>query len=266
MSDECWLRFGLKTNKEQLSFSCTLLECHQVLLTFRRIRWSVCCDFHCTYCLLNKMNWTSGNRSSLHIVGPSCQVVCSFSALVCLWENPLVTGSWCDIGTRTEGHVRLWTMFKVKGCLCSLMRSFYVTGEVPKALSASGLVWMRCVVAVFIWFPLVKAIPVLSVSHPRILTPKRPMQRDNPTVMLNFYSHLQQGSMFPFSFLGIISVPVASWSFQLPLFQFGLPGASGNNETVGHGKIISLLSVHIEVLLTHDPGLSTPSVHLLFDV
>lgn len=84
------------------------------------------------------------------------------------------------------------------------------------------------------------------------------MQWHNPTIVLNFYSHPQQGSVF--SFFVIISVPVASWSFQLPLFQFTLPGASGNNETLGHGKIISLPSTHT-VVLTHDPG-PRPSICL----
>lgn len=35
---------------------------------------------------------------------------------------------------------------------------------------------------------------------------------------------------------------------------------------MGHGKIISHPSIHVVVLLTHDPGLSPPSVYLAFDV
>lgn len=75
----------------------------------------------------------------------------------------------------------------------------------------------------------------------------------------HFYlnSHLQQGSIFSFFFvlyIYIYIIFVVSWSFQLSLFKCTLPGASGNNETLRHGKIISLLSSHTVVLLTHDPG------------
>lgn len=260
--------FGLNTIKEQLRSDCSLLECHQVSLTFRLITWSVWsvhCDFHCTYCLEDKMNWTSGNLSSLHIVGSSCQIICSYSVLFCLWENPLVAGSWCDIGTRTKGHIRLRTLVKVKGCL--LLNEVVECHRISPQSSLCQ--WTHIppsewdVSSQFsIGFHSLRPILYcLTPTHPDTHAVRESQSN------ANFYSHLQQGSMcFYFFFFGIISVPVARWSFQLPLFQFRLPGAYGNNETVGHGKIISLPSIHLVILLTHDPDLSPASVYLAFDV
>lgn len=123
-----------------------------------------------------------------------------------------------------------------------------------KAHSASGLHWMKCVITFFIHFPLVRANPTFcyTPTHPYSRAPHVGTQSHSRAKLL--FTRL---SVF---FFVIISVPVASWSFQLPLFQCTLPGASGNNETLGHGKIISLPSTHT-VVLTHDPG-PRPSICL----
>lgn len=223
------------------------------------------------YCLSVKPNevdewksWVLCTLLGLHARSSAVSLCWAVCERIHWWHGVGVT-----LGLELRGYIRLWTLFQVKGCLYYLMRSFYVTGEVPKAHPASGLKYLwpmneMCHHSLL----LVSTCKGLShtITHPHILTLMHPIQWDNPTVMLNFYSHLQQGSVFFFSCFRIISVPVASWSFQFPLFQFRLPEASGNNETVGHGKIISLPSIHIVVLLTHDPGLSPPSVYLAFDV
>lgn len=105
---------------------------YQVSLTSWHIRWSVACDFHCTVC---KKKWTAWVEIGVLCTSSGlCAKSSAVSLLVCLRESPMVTGSWCDIGTWTMGHIKLG----VNGCLRYLMRSFYVTVEVPKAHSASG--------------------------------------------------------------------------------------------------------------------------------
>lgn len=140
----------------------------------------------------------------------------------------------------------------------------------PKLTLPTGwnafILGMKYVITVLIWFLLMKPYPMISHTHTSSHS-CIPIQWDNPYQTILLFPSATGLHVPPPSFcFRIISVPLGGWSFQLPLFQFRLPEASGNNETVGHGKIISLHSIHIVVLLTHDPGLSPPSVYLTFDV
>ncbi len=102
-------------------------------------------------------------------------------------------------------------------------------------------------------FHLLRPIPFCHTPTHRY-TPVPHAVRESQSNAKLLFPSVSRLSLFFLTLFGIISVPVASWSFQLPLFQFRLLGASGNNEKVVHGKIISLHSTLTVVPLTHDPG------------
>lgn len=114
-SDKLRATHASKYNKswqiiKQLHFSYTCWNVTSILSCLEKTYYVT----HVKFILwFGDTKWTGWGE----IVGPSGQVICSFSEVACLWENPLVTGRLCDTETWTKGHIRLWTVFQVKGCL-----------------------------------------------------------------------------------------------------------------------------------------------------